>query len=57
MEDVSLQFETSFNDILLIKTNNQKKKFSVANLSINGVEVSFLIEYFSVKREDSETTF
>ena len=57
MEDVSLQFETSFNDILLIKTNNQKKKFSVANLSINGVEVSFLVEYFSVKREDSETTF
>ena len=57
MEDVSLQFETSFNDILLIKTNNQKKKFYVANLSINGVEVSFLVEYFSVKREDSETTF
>lgn len=57
MEDVSLQFETSFNDILLIKTNNQNEKFSVANLSMNGVEVNFLVVYFSVKREDSETTF
>lgn len=57
MEDVSLQFETSFNDILLIKTNNQREKFSVANLSMNGVEVNFLVVYFSVKREDSETTF
>lgn len=57
MEDVSLQFETSFNDILLIKTNNQKEKFSVANLSMNGVEVNFLVVYFSVKRKDSETTF
>ena len=57
MEDVSLQFETSFNDILLIKTNNQKEKFSVANLSMNAVEVNFLVVYFSVKRKDSETTF